>query len=76
MKRETIWAYLDGKKLVDVLQAALDNHMTISETKKLLIKQENEKLIKFGIILNDRFGFGRDTKYFVCSVCGKQDYEF
>ena len=23
-KRKTIWAYLDGKKLVDVVQAALD----------------------------------------------------
>ena len=23
-KRKTVWAYLDGKKLVDVVQAALD----------------------------------------------------
>ncbi len=26
-KRKTVWAYLDGKKLVDVVQAALDNHV-------------------------------------------------
>ena len=25
-KRKTIWAYLDGEKLVDVVQAALDNN--------------------------------------------------
>jgi hypothetical protein len=27
MKRKYIWAYLDGKKLVEVIQAALDNNM-------------------------------------------------
>lgn len=26
-KRKTVWAFLDGKKLVDVVQAALDNNM-------------------------------------------------
>ena len=26
-KRTTVWAYLDGKKLVDVVQAALDDDM-------------------------------------------------
>jgi hypothetical protein len=57
-------------------QEGIVEYYKIEEAKKTLIKQENEKLIKFGIILNDRFGFGRDTKYFICSVCGKQDYEF
>ena len=38
-KRKTVWAYLDGKKLVDVLQAALDNNMGLDEMKKLLIKE-------------------------------------
>lgn len=40
-KRKTIWAYLDGKKLVDVVQSALDNNMMVDDVKKLLIK-ENE----------------------------------
>ena len=39
-KRKTVWAYLDGKKLVDVVQAALDNNMMVDDTKKLLV-QEN-----------------------------------
>lgn len=28
-KRKTVWAYLDGKKLVDVVQAALDNKRSV-----------------------------------------------
>jgi len=33
MKKKTIWAYLDGKKLVDVVQAALDNNVMVAEIK-------------------------------------------
>ena len=33
-KRTTVWAYLDGKKLVDVVQAALDNNMMVDDTPK------------------------------------------
>ena len=36
-KRKTIWAYLDGKKLVDVVQAALDNNMSVYEMKAALV---------------------------------------
>lgn len=32
-KRKTLWAYVDGKKLVDVVQAALDNNMMLNEMK-------------------------------------------
>ncbi len=39
-KRKTIWAYLDGKKLVDVVQAALDNKVMVDDLKEKLI-QEN-----------------------------------
>ena len=39
-KRKYIWAYLDGKPLVEVIQAALDNNMTVDDVKKRLI-QEN-----------------------------------
>ena len=38
-KRKTVWVYLDGKKLVDVTQAALDNNMMVDDMKKLLIKK-------------------------------------
>lgn len=33
-KNKTVWAYLDGEKIVDVVQAALDNHMLVSDMKK------------------------------------------
>ena len=32
-KRKTVWAYLDGKKLVDVVQAALDNNIDRKSTR-------------------------------------------
>ncbi len=38
-KRKTVWAYLDGKKLVDVVQAALDNNMMVDDLKKQLIRR-------------------------------------
>ena len=34
MERKKIWAYLDGKKLVEVIQASLDNNKSVSEMKK------------------------------------------
>lgn len=37
--RKTVWAYLDGKKLVDVVQAALDNNMMVDDLKKKLIEE-------------------------------------
>lgn len=42
----SIWAYLDDKKSIDVIQAAIDNNMTIAEFKKKLIKENpNHKVI-------------------------------
>lgn len=38
-KRKTIWAYLDGKKLVDVVKAALDNNMMVADLKKQLTRE-------------------------------------
>lgn len=38
-KRKTVWAYLDGKRLVDVVQAALDNNMTVDDMKALLVRE-------------------------------------
>lgn len=50
MKRKTIWAYLDGKKLVDVVQAALDNNMMVEDLKKLLIAENPGHEVTFKII--------------------------
>ena len=38
-KRKTVWAYLDGKKLVDVVLAALDNNLMVEDMKELLIRE-------------------------------------
>jgi hypothetical protein len=49
IKRKTVWAYLDGKKLVDVVQAALDNNMTVDDMKKALIKENPGHEITFKV---------------------------
>ena len=38
-KRTTVWAYLDGKKLVNVVQAALDNNMMVDDMKAMLVRE-------------------------------------
>lgn len=47
MKRKTVWAYLDRKKLVDVVQAALDNNMMVDDLKKQLINENPGREITF-----------------------------
>ena len=47
IKRKTVWAFLDGKKLVDVVQAALDNNMMVDDLKKQLIKENPGHEITF-----------------------------
>lgn len=49
MKRKYIWAYLDGKKLVEVIQAALDNNMTVAEMKQHLINENPNHEVTFKI---------------------------
>lgn len=39
MKKKTVWAYIDGRKQVDVLQAALDNNIMLTEMKDRLVKE-------------------------------------
>ncbi len=46
-KRKTVWAYLDGEKLVDVVQAALDNNMMVDDMKKVLIKENAGHTVTF-----------------------------
>lgn len=49
-KRKTIWAYLDGKKLVDVVQAALDNDMTVADMKEALILANPSHKVTFKVM--------------------------
>lgn len=48
-KRTTVWAYLDGKKLVDVAQAALDNNMMVDDMKALLIRENPGHEVTFKV---------------------------
>jgi hypothetical protein len=48
--RKYIWAYLDGKKLVEVIQAALDNNKSVSEMKALLIEENPGHKVTFKVI--------------------------
>lgn len=48
-KRKTVWAYLNGKKLVDVVQAALDNNMMVDDLKAQLIKENPDYEVTFKV---------------------------
>lgn len=48
-KRKTVWAYLDGKKLVDVVKTALDNNMMVEDMKQVLIKENPGHEITFKV---------------------------
>lgn len=50
MKRKKIWALIDGKKLVEVIQAALDYNMTVSDMKKLLVAENPGHEITFKVV--------------------------
>ena len=49
MKKRTVWAYLDGKKLVDVVQAALDNNVMLDDMKKKLVAENPGHEVTFKI---------------------------
>ena len=48
-KRKTVWAYLDGEKLVDVVQAALDNNMMVDDMKALLVRENPSHEVTFKV---------------------------
>ncbi len=48
-KKTKIWAYLDGEKLVEVIQAALDNNMMVDGLKKKLIEENPGHEVTFKI---------------------------
>jgi len=49
-RKTKIWAYLDGKKLVEVIQAALDNNMMVDDLKKTLIAENPGHEVTFKIV--------------------------
>ena len=49
-KRTYIWAYLDGKKYVEVIQAALDNNMMVEDMKQLLIDENPGHEVTFKVV--------------------------
>ena len=55
-KRKTVWAFLDGKKLVDVVQAALDNNMMVDDLKAKLIAENPGHEVTFNRIVTNRHG--------------------
>ena len=48
-KRKTVWAYLDGKKLVYVVQSALDNNMMVDELKAKLVAENPGHEVTFKV---------------------------
>lgn len=46
-KRKTLWAYVDGKKLVDVVKAALDNNMMVNDMKAKLVAENPNSEVTF-----------------------------
>lgn len=48
-KRNSVWAYLDGVKLVDVVQAALANNMMVSDMKQRLIDANPGHVVTFRV---------------------------
>lgn len=48
-KHKTVWAYLDGEKLVDVVQAALDNNMMVDDLKEKLVRENPDHEITFKV---------------------------
>ena len=55
-KRTYIWAYLDGKRLVEemldegLVQAALDNNMMVDDLKEQLIQENTGHEVTFKVI--------------------------
>lgn len=49
-KRKTVWAFLDGKKLVDVVRAALDNNMMVDDLKAKLVAEKPGHEVTFKAI--------------------------
>ena len=69
-RRKTIWAYLDGKKLVDVVQAALDNNMMVDDLKAKLIAENPGHEVTFKVT---SWPGQMKPEYWVLSLSGGKD---
>ena len=49
-KRKYIWAYLDGEKFVEVIQAALDNNIMVNDLKKQLVEGHPNHEVTFKVV--------------------------
>ena len=49
-KKTYILAYLDGKRLVEVIQAALDNNMMVDDMKQKLIQENPGHEVTFKVV--------------------------
>lgn len=49
-KHTQTWAYLDGKKLVEVIQAALDNNMMVDDLKEKLVHENPGHEVTFKVV--------------------------
>jgi hypothetical protein len=48
-KQKKLWAYLDGKKLIEVIQAALDAKMMVPDMKALLVRENPGHSVTFKV---------------------------
>lgn len=48
-KMKSVYAYIDGELLCDVVKAALDNNMTVNEMKEVLIKENPGHKVTFRV---------------------------
>jgi hypothetical protein len=49
-KKKKVWAYLDGKKLVEVVQAALDNNMSVADVIAMLVRENPGHQVTFKVV--------------------------
>lgn len=53
-KGKSVWAFLDGEPLCDVIEAALDNNMFVEELKQVLIKENPGHEVTFKFVEGKR----------------------
>ena len=49
-KRKNVWAFLDGKKLVDAVRAAIDNNMMVDDLKAKLVAENPGHEVTFKVL--------------------------
>jgi len=75
-KRKTVWAFLDGKKLVDVVQAALDNNMMVDDLKAKLIAENPGHEVTFTKTITGTIDEVRAVEQAVFLILNVERYEW